>query len=175
MADIITVARAKQNIASQTTFSSDETSLITALVTAVSNSIISYCRQPFVKTDFVEIHSGTNRPILQLDHYPVWEVTRVATSLSPILRITNTAASAFRALAGVTKDVATPATSVVIRWLTTSGWQEQAFGGVSNPHMTAVAASINGYSADGWIASIVTGYEYYRTADLHLQPARNAK
>ena len=92
MADLITVARAKQAIIGQSTFNATENATITTLVTDVSQTIQNICREPFTSTTYIDIHNGSGTRYLQLTHYPIISITRFATDISPVLLITNTSA-----------------------------------------------------------------------------------
>ncbi len=86
--DLITLARAKQNIQSITDTSQD--ALLTTLITAISDGIEKYCRRDFYARFYDELYSGTGDHRLLLREYPIQAVQSVRYRLVTVLEITNT-------------------------------------------------------------------------------------
>src|SRR5256714_4958793 len=101
MSDLITSARAKYSI-NQSSFTAAEDTTISALVTAVSKAVRSYCRRQFDSQSFDELYSGTGNEYLLLKEYPILSVARVAYNPRTVLTIKNTSSSNQRATVAVT-------------------------------------------------------------------------
>jgi hypothetical protein len=86
--DLITLARAKQNIQSITDTSQD--TLLGVLITAASEAIEKYCRRRFVSTAFDELYDGTGDRRLLLRQYPVQSVKSVRYRPVTVLKVINT-------------------------------------------------------------------------------------
>ncbi len=86
--DLITLARAKQNIQSITDSSQD--SLLAVLNTVASEAIEKFCRRRFVSTAFDELYNGTGDRRLLLRQYPVQSVKSVRYRPVTVLKVINT-------------------------------------------------------------------------------------
>src|SRR5437763_12416642 len=86
--DLITLARAKQNLPSITDTSQDAN--LSTLITAASRAIGRYCRRDFVSTAYDELYNGTGECRLILRQYPVQSVQSVRYRPVTVLKITNT-------------------------------------------------------------------------------------
>src|SRR6516164_1576533 len=89
--DLITLARAKQDIQSITDTSQD--ALITTLITAISRAIEKYCRRDFVQTTYDELYNGTGDRRLLLRQYPLLSIQSVRYRPVTVLKITNNLAN----------------------------------------------------------------------------------
>src|SRR5438309_4332387 len=85
--DLITLARARQNLPSVTD-SSQDTNLGT-LVSAASRAVARYCRRDFVSAAYDELYNGTGEPRLILRQYPVQSVQAVRYRPATVLKVTN--------------------------------------------------------------------------------------
>jgi hypothetical protein len=85
--DLITLARAKQNIQSITDTSQD--ALLTTLITAYSDAIEKYCRRHFYSRSFDELYNGTGDRRLLLREYPVQSVQAVRYRPVTVLKVIN--------------------------------------------------------------------------------------
>jgi hypothetical protein len=170
MADLITSARAKQNI-NQSTFSSAENDVIAALVTAASRAVRRYCKREFDSQTFDELYGGRGDARLILDQYPILSVARVAGGPRTVLTIRNTASANQRATVAVT---ATGLTLVRVASGVTSSDTSVTWAG--NVTLQAVRDAVNGLG-NGWSASLPDStYALRASADLRaLQGALNAK
>jgi hypothetical protein len=169
MSDLITRARALQNLNNLTPTSAEGT-LLDNLVSAVSRAVEAYCRRTFDEQSFDELYDGGPAEELLLRHYPVLRVERVAHTPSPVLRITNTAAGNQRATVRVT-DTGLVLTRVASG---TTTMNSRAFADYVT--LSALAAAVTAL-ANGWSAAVVSGTDGARaSADLRaLQGAFNAK
>src|SRR5262249_22521642 len=90
--DLITLARAKQNL--QTITDSSQDALLTVLVTAVSDQIEKYCRRDFTAKAYDELYSGNGDRRLLLRQYPIQSVQSVRYRPVTALKIINNSTSA---------------------------------------------------------------------------------
>ena len=85
--DLITLSRAKQNIQAITDSSQD--SVLTTLITAVSDAVEKYCNRRFVSTARDELYNGTGDRRLILREYPIQSVQSVRYRPVTVLKIIN--------------------------------------------------------------------------------------
>lgn len=171
--DLITLARAKQNLPSITDSSQDAN--LNTLITAASRAIGRYCRRDFVSAAYDELYNGTGERRLLLRQYPVQSVQAVRYRAVTVLKITNTdgatnqqarvsIASVGLTLTRVASGVKTTDTSVT-------------FAG--NVTLQAVASAVNALG-NGWSCQVTSNYGNWPSADLYcpngstLDPAQNA-
>lgn len=173
MADLITLARAKQAIGWPASFSSAEDACLASLITGVSRAVESYTRCQFGTTNFDELYAGTPSTRLVLRQRPVASVTRVAYGPTAVLRIRNTRPSAARAFASVsagTLDLACSVGGVMIT---------DTLSLAANATLTLLAAAINTApinTTHGWSAAVDAAFGDWASADLRgPQGALNAK
>jgi hypothetical protein len=168
MSDLITSARALNNLNNRVT-TSDEDATIAALITAVSRAIENYCWRTFAVTIYDELYPGSDRRELVLRNYPLVSVERVAYGPMPVLRVTNTSSSNQRATVKVT-SVGLELISVASGVATTNDILFSA-----QPTLTALAAAITALG-NGWTGIVLDPANDLRaSADLRaLQGAFSA-
>ena len=172
MADLIDSTRAKQAIGTQSSFTSDETTLIGVLITAASKAIKRYCRREFDSQTFHELYDGHGHARLQLRQFPIISVSRVATTPTKVLEITNTSSTVQRATVALTSTtlslVRVASGSSTTSTLTLADADKDTIGELA----TAVTAV-----GSGWAGSVPdTTYSNWASADLlSVQGALNAK
>src|SRR6266446_6589838 len=98
--DVITLARAKQDI--QSIIDTSQDALLTTLITAVSRAIEKYCRRDFVQTAYDELYNGNGDRRLLLRQYPVISVQSVRYRPVTALKIINNLANTPQARVSVT-------------------------------------------------------------------------
>jgi len=169
MADLITSARAQQNI-NQASFSGAETNTIATLVTAVSQAVRRYCRRQFDVETFDELYSGTGNYRLLLAQYPIVSVARVAGWPRAVITLRNSSGNNQRATVAVTATglSLTTVASGVSSTDTSVTW-------ASYPTIQAVANAVNALG-NGWSASLPNStYALWASSDLRsIQGALNA-
>ena len=170
MGDLITSARAQQNI-NQATFTSAETSTIATLVTAVSKAVKRYCRREFDAQTFDEIYSGNGDYRLILAQYPIIGVARVAGWPRAVLTLNNSSGNNQRATVAVTATglSLTTVASGVSSTNTSVTW-------ASFPTLQAVQNAVNALG-NGWVATVRDStFAGWASSDLrNIQGALNAK
>jgi hypothetical protein len=154
--DLITLARAKQNIQSITDASQD--TLLGTLITAVSRAIEKYCRRDFVATVYDEVYNGNGDRRLLLRQYPILSVQSVRYRPVTVIKIINNLANTPQARVSVTGTGLSLVT--VTNGVATT--QTVAFAGNATlaALVTAINALGNGWSAQG------QGYDTWPSADL---------
>jgi hypothetical protein len=160
--DLITLARAKQNIQAVTDNTQD--GLLTALVTSVSDAVEKFCRRRFVSTAYDELYNGTGDRRLLLRQYPIQSVQSVRYRPVTVLKITNTDPTNVQARVSVT-SVGLKLTRVQSGVKTT----DTSVTWAGNATLTAVAAAVNALG-HGWSAQVVgdaTNYGSWPSADLY--------
>src|ERR1700736_2723824 len=151
--DLITLARAKQDIQSITDSSQD--ALLNVLITAASDAIEKYCRRRFVSTAFDELYNGTGDRRIHLRQYPIQKVASVRYRPVTVIKVTNTITANVQAKVAVkstglelfTSNAGTSTTTTATLDFATqktitlmvaainaigSGWSAQAIGDANN-------------------------------------------
>lgn len=154
--DLITLARAKQNIQSITDTSQD--SLLGTLITAVSRAIEKVCRRDFVQTNYDELYNGNGDRRLLLRQYPIISVQSVRYRPVTALKIINNLANTPQARVSVT------ATGLTLVTVTNGVTSTQTVTFAGNAALSALAAAVNALG-NGWSAQS-TGYDAWPSADL---------
>lgn len=75
MADLITLARARQN----PQLKDADAELLSALISAASAAVQGYCGREFTSEERTELHDGDDQQTLILDEYPVTDIDTVKT------------------------------------------------------------------------------------------------
>jgi hypothetical protein len=86
MPDLITLSTAENYIST----SSPNTTLLSSLISNVSQAIVRYCKRDFVSTVRDELYNGNGEKRLCLRHFPIISVTSVRYRPVNVLRIINT-------------------------------------------------------------------------------------
>src|SRR5262245_12961883 len=166
--DLITLSRAKQNIQAITDSSQD--SLLTTLITAVSDAVEKYCNRRFVSTARDELYNGTGDRRLILREYPIQSVQSVRYRPVTVLKIINNnqnqnqqarvqVTSTGLTLTRVASGASSSDTSVT--WATYATLQAVA---------NAVSALGNGWSAQV-VGDSAGDYGLWPSADLYVPPS----
>jgi hypothetical protein len=171
--DLISLARAKLDIQAITDNSQD--TLLSTLITAVSDAIAKYCRRDFISRAYDELYNGNGDRRLLLREYPIISVQSVRYRPVTVLKIINnattqnqqarvTVTSTGLTLLRVASGVSTTDTSVT--------W-------AGNVTLNAVATAVNALG-NGWSAQIVGDsgqaggqgdYGLWPSADLYVPPS----
>jgi len=173
-ADLITRARAIQNLNDRAT-TSNENSTLDALVTAVSNAIKRYCRTDFFQQSYDELYSGAGQQRLLLRQIPIVSVARVAYGPYAVLRITNNDTTNQRASVAVSSATDTDVTGsglTLVRVASGVVITDTSVTFASNVTMQGVATAINALG-HGWSATALPAYASWPSADLRIQGALN--
>jgi hypothetical protein len=170
MADLITSARAQYNL-NNYSLSSNESTTLSALITACSKAIQKFCGRDFVQAQYDELYNGEMQLRLILRQYPVISVARVAYNPIPVLNIMNTGAANQRA------NVAVTSTGITLNtWASGVQTTDTSTAFATYTTLSSVASHINGLG-NGWSASFpnTTQYANWPSADLRsIQGALNA-
>jgi hypothetical protein len=162
--DLITLSRAYQDLQGV----SNQDSLLSTLITAVSDAIEKYCRRDFIQTSYDELYSGTGDRRLLLRQYPIISVQSVRYRPVTVLKITNTLPANVQARVSVTS---TGLTLVRVNAGVKTTDTSVTFAG--NATLTTVASAVNALG-NGWSAQVVgdaTNYGSWPSADLYWPPA----
>jgi hypothetical protein len=156
MADLITLARAKENIPSAT---SGDDPTITALITAVSVAIRRYCRRDFNQTDYDELYNGNGQRRLFLRQYPILSVSSVRYRPVTVLKIQNSLANTPQARVSVTTVGLT-----LVRVTNGVKVTDTSVTFAGNVTILAIQNAVNALGS-GWSA-VGQGYDTWPSADL---------
>jgi hypothetical protein len=162
--DLITLARAKQNIPSITDSSQD--ALLTALITAVSDAVEKWCRRYFLSRAFDELYDGTGDRRLLLRQYPVQQVTSVRYRPVTVLKVINSAAGTNQQA-----RVAVTSTGLSLQVVASGVSTTTALAFATYPTLLALANAVTALG-NGWSAQVVGDnsgdYGLWPSADLYV-------
>lgn len=165
MADLITLSEYKQF--DTTTPSSDDT-LLGYMISAASEAIVLYCNRTFTATDYDEVFDGTGYRTHLVYQFPLISVSRIATGVTAVMTVQNTATAASRATVRVTS------TGLSLYSVASGSATTTAITFASATTLTALASAVSLVS--GWTASVQGDYGTWASADLKAQQgAMNAK
>ncbi len=162
--DLITLARAYQNL--QGVSSVD--ALLQTLLTAASDAIQKWCRRDFVSTSYDELYSGNGRRELILRQYPVVSVESVRYRVATVLKITNTDPANVQARVSVTNTGLK-----LVRVNAGAKSTDTSVNFAGNATLAALAAAVIALG-HGWSAQTVgdsTNYGSWPSADLYWPPS----
>jgi hypothetical protein len=162
--DLCTLARAYQDLQGVTNVDS----LLSTLITSVSDAIQKWCRRDFVSTSYDELYSGNGDRKLLLRQYPIISVQSVRYRPVTVIKITNTVAANVQGRVTVTS---TGLTLVRVNAGVKTTDTSVTFAGTAT--LTALAAAVNALG-NGWSAQVIgdsTNYGSWPSADLYWPPA----
>jgi hypothetical protein len=167
--DLITLARAKQNIQAITDSSQD--TLLQTLITACSDAVEKYCRRRFVSTAFDELYDGTGDRRLLLRQYPIQSVQAVRYRPVTVLKVINN-----DAVTNQQARVSVTSTGLTLVRVASGVKTTSTLTFAGNVTLNALAAAITALGG-GWSGQIVgdagTGggqgdYGLWPSADLYI-------
>ena len=136
--------------------SKEDSLIVTDIHKSVESWIDSYCNKTLLTTPHAEYYDGNGNQFLQLDHYPITGLTRIAVGRRTAIRVQNTGdcASATVSVTAtgiiLTKD-GTSSTSSALTFATSTG-------------MSTLVSAITG---DGWFAVLNNSeYSNYNSSEL---------
>lgn len=160
---LISTARANYN-STLAAYGTANPAALNSILLAASGKIVRYCKRDFTSTTYTEYYDGGGLPYqrLALRQFPVTDITRVATSPTTVLSLTNTDT--------VTNQRATVETiGMVLRLKRVASAVTTVIdlGTTTYPTLASMAAAINA-TAGSWSATVQSGYSLYPTADLNV-------
>ena len=163
--DLITLARAKQDIQSITDTSQD--TLLAALITAYSDAIEKYCRRRFVSQSYDELYNGNGDRRLLLREYPIQSVQSVRYRPVTVLKIINNNTAAIQRT-----TVQVTSTGITLISVASGADQHRYEQHLREfPTLQGIANNINGLG-NGWSAQAVglstEDYGLFPSADLYV-------
>jgi hypothetical protein len=166
--DLISLARAKQNLQSITDTSQD--ALLTALITAVSDQIEKFCRRDFISKSYDELYNGHGDRRLLLRQYPIQSVQSVRYRPVTVLKIINTSAPAVIQQA----RVSVTSTGLALKTVSSGVATVNALTFAANATLQALATAVTALG-NGWSGQVVGDpngdYGLWPAADLYVPPA----
>ena len=165
MKDLITLARAYQNLQGITGVDA----LLQALITSASDAVEKYCRRRFLSTAYDEIYNGTGDRRLLLRQYPIQSVQSVRYRPVTVLKVINNNT-------GLNQQARVTVTSTGLTLVRVasgvSSSNSLTFAG--NVTLQALATAITALD-NGWSAQVVGDgggdYGLWPSADLYVAPA----
>lgn len=141
------------------------TALVDTIREDVEKFVSTYCNRTFESTSYtLEEYSGKGYKIINLKHYPVTAVDRVAVGVRDVIKVRNTS-SGTSASVGVT--------STGLR-LVKDGSADTTVTFAGNATLTAVVTAVNALGS-GWEAVLLfTDYSSFKSSDLIPKSALGA-
>jgi hypothetical protein len=171
--DLITLARAKQDIQAITDNSQD--ALLTVLITAISDAVEKFCRRDFTSKSYDELYSGSGDHRLLLREYPIQSVQSVRYRLVTVLKITNTN----QALNQQARVSVTSSGLTLTRVASGVSTTDNSVTWAGNPTIQGVATAVTALG-NGWSGQTVGDpggmggagdYGLWPSADLYVKPS----
>jgi Phage gp6-like head-tail connector protein len=166
--DLITLARAKQNI--QAIADNSQDALLGSLITSVSDAIEKYCRRYFVAATYDELYNGNGDRRLLLRQYPLQSVQSVRYRPVTVLKIINQDQSTNQQARVIVNNVA-----VVLQAVASGATSTISVNYGGYPTLALMAAQMNTLgSGTGWNAQVVgdsNDYGKWPSADLYVKPS----
>lgn len=131
----------------------DPTAIIETLRDSVESWVQGYCRRFFERKTYSEKYSG--RKIINLNQYPITDITRVAIATDDAVRICNTSKY-------TTATVAVTSTGIV---LTKDGTADSTITFADYATMTTLIAAVNDLGS-GWSGVAETAYASHKSSEL---------
>lgn len=133
-----------------------ETKIISTIQNSVEKWVENYCHKDFETTGHSEYYSGDGNSYLQLNHYPITALTRVAVGRRTAIRVTNT-------LTATSATISVNSTGLV---LTKDDTSDSTITFAIYTTMSAVVSAINALG-NGWSATIENSdYNSFKSSEL---------
>jgi hypothetical protein len=162
--DLITRARAYQNLSGV----SGVDTTIDSLVTVCSEAIEHYCRRDFYSRAYDELYNGNGERRMLLREYPIQSVKSVRYRPVTVIKITNNTAANVQARVNITSTGLS-----LFRSNAGSSSTDTSCTYAGNTTLTALVAAVNALS-NGWNAQVVgdsVNYGGWPSADLYVAPS----
>lgn len=172
--DLVTLARVLPTLPGD--LSTEQSASIPALIAAASKAIVRFCRRTFWVDSFDEVRTpqagqwDRGEPdLIQLRHFPVRSVTRVAAGRTTALTITNTSSSNQRAYVSTVlsgdPEVQQTITGLTLTRVASAVTSSSTLTFASYPTIAALAAAVVALG-NGWTATVPSGADLFASADL---------
>ena len=136
--------------------SDEDSAIVTDIHNSVEKWIDSYCNKTLLTGTYAEYYDGNGNLFLQLDHYPITGLTRVAVGRRSAIRVQNTDDY-------TTATISVTSTGVI---LTKNGTSDSTVTFAANVTMSAVVTAINAVGS-GWSAVIYNSdFNSYKSTEL---------
>jgi len=136
--------------------SEEDSLIVTDIHKSVEKWIDSYCNKTLLTTTYAEYYDGNGEQYLQLDHYPITGLTRIAIGRRTAIRVQNTDDY-------TSATISVTSTGVI---LTKNGTSNSTATFASNATMTALVSAINAVGS-GWTAVVDNSdYGSYKSNEL---------
>ena len=133
-----------------------ETEIIGSIQEGVEKWIKNYCHKDFESTTYAEYYSGEGNLYLQLDHYPITALTRVATGRRTAIRVINTSTA-------TSATVSVNSTGLIF---TKDDTSDSTITFATYTTMSTVVSAIN-LLGNGWTATIESSdYSSFKSSEL---------
>lgn len=161
---LITLTRAKEFIPN---FPDDDDTVLTSILNASSELIEKWCNRTFASETYDQLYDGTGYRHLLLEVYPILSISRIATSPTEVIRISNAGSGVSRATVRVTS------TGVVLTSVASAVTTTTTLTFATYTTLSALATAVSAVS--GWTATATDPYSTWASADLRaVQGAFNA-
>ena len=133
-----------------------ETNIISSIQGGVEKWVKNYCHKDFESATYSEYYSGEGNLYLQLDHYPITALTRVATGRRTAIRVLNTSTA-------TSATISVNSTGLIF---TKDDTSDSTITFAAKTTMSAVVAAIN-LLGNGWNATIENSdYNSFKSSEL---------
>lgn len=171
----ISVDRAAEALPSS--YDGSDNTVLSAVLTSSCAFLDTYCNicnGGFAVQTYDELYDGTGDHILYLNQYPIQNISRIATTVTPALSITNTQSDqGCRALAQVIGTPSNPdnlssqyvSTGLTLTYIESAVTTTQTFLWSAYPTVTSLVAAINN-AGNHWSSVVMGGFGNWSTTDI---------
>jgi len=147
--------------------SSDDDSLITALIARATSAIQAYCDRNLISDTYRDIYDGNGETELFLEQVPITDIQMLATDRVDVVRITNTSSDAWNAYIKVAESGADSVSlSCIIQGGSNDGTDTISFSSRGTHTISSLVTAINNL-AKGWSAELLLdAYGSYDAMEL---------
>ncbi len=174
--DLINSTRALDNLNNRS-LSSNESTTLNDLITAVSKAIKTYCRRDFTATTYDELYSGNGSQRLLLREYPIIDIQKVSYGPYAVMRVWNNAYSTVqRATVAVTSTSDANVTGDHLTLISVASGVTTTDTSTAFGTYATIQQAVNNINSigSGWQASVPNSlYANWPTSDLRIQGALN--
>jgi len=135
----------------------EDSAIVTDIHKSVEKWIDNYCNKTLLTTPHAEYYDGNGNQFLQLDHYPITGLTRIAVGRRTAIRVQNTDDY-------TSATISVTPTGII---LTKNGVSDSAVTFATSTGMSAVVKAINDSTGGGWSAVINNSdYNSFKSSEL---------
>lgn len=141
-------------------YSGADNGVLSSILDATSSVIEKACNRVFQETAYDELYTGSGRPYLYLNNYPIVSIDRIMSVPVNILIARNIDQTNSRA------SIRLDADSLNLTSVKSGVTTDHAIDRSTTPTFADLATAVNSFSANGWSATALNPWQTWSVADL---------